>query len=260
MAFFSLKTLAFTALLFGPHTTWALSIILPNTAASAEGATTSSATGGVLGTGAFTNQFLFTSGLLSTIPVGYQIEGIQVRADGASATGSYPVTNLVWSNFDITLAEAAVSITTFGTSAGATVANNMLSPQQVRSGPLTINALSFSDTGSGPNPFGPLITFDTPYLYQGGDLILLISHSTATGTGFAVDATGTGFGYTGTSLFAQRTSTTYGATTVNTTTAAPVVQLVFNAAPVSVPEPNILALFALGGLLTTMTHYRRQRN
>lgn len=259
MPLFRIRLLAFAVVALTCHAASAAVVTLPNSADSVEGSTSSSTAAGVLGTGNFTNQYLFASSLLSTIPVGYQIEGLRVRADGANATGTYPASNLIWTNYDITLAEAAVSLTTFGTAAGATVANNMLNPQQVRAGSLTINVGSFSDTGAGPNPFGPLIVFDTPYIYQGVDLVLLISHSTATGTGFSVDASNAGFGYgTSGSLYAQRTSSSYNATSVSTTSAAPVIQLEFNVAPASVPEPDMLALFALGGIPLAMIR-RRQR-
>lgn len=239
---------------------YASTLTLPNSAQFAEGATSSSTTAGVLGTGNFTNQFFYTSALLSSIPVGYEITGFRVRADAGLATGTYPSAALHWNNYDVTLAEAAVSITAFGSSSN--VAANMLNPQQVLSGALDIAVNSFTDSAASFNPFGPLISFTTPYLYQGGDLIFLVSHGTATGTGFSVDASNTGFGYTNSSQFAQRVATSYNATTVNTTSAAPVIQLEFgpHITTAPVPELDTLTLFLIGSfpLIARAARTRRQ--
>jgi hypothetical protein len=51
----------------------------------------------------------------------------------------------------------------------------MLSSVLVKAGALSISANSFT-TSTSLNPFGSLVVFDTPYVYQGGDLVMLFSH------------------------------------------------------------------------------------
>ena len=224
-------------------------VVLPNTAATLEGNLAAGTMGGVLGTEAFTNQFLYTSSLLTTVPSGSRITGFRVRVDGSATAGTYPRNPMIWDNYDVTLAQAATTVSTMS----GTVAANMTNPQRVRSGSLTINADSFSANGAGPNAFGPLIVFGTPYVYQGGDLVFLVSHSaisSITGfpsSGFSLDATSAGFG----STFTQRSALGYNATTVNVTTGVAVIQLEFASPTTTAPDPGSLALLALGssGLL-----------
>src|SRR6185369_9576629 len=56
-----------------------------------------------------------------------------------------------------------------------TFSANMISPVLVRNGPLTLASNSFT-SGATPNAFGSLLVFDTPYVYQGGDLVMLFRH------------------------------------------------------------------------------------
>jgi hypothetical protein len=67
-----------------------------------------------------------------------------------------------------------------------TFSANMKSPVIVKTGTLSISAGTFT-TGASPNATGPLIVFDTPYVYQGGDLVMMFRHNgsdSATNTAF----------------------------------------------------------------------------
>ena len=69
-----------------------------------------------------------------------------------------------------------------------TFANNVVGPQKlVRSGPLTIPANSYG-FGSTPNPFGPIIAFQSGYYYGGGNLLIELRHNGFTGTSRSIDA------------------------------------------------------------------------
>ena len=58
----------------------------------------------------------------------------------------------------------------------ATFAANLLNPVKVKDGALSIGVNQFS-TGANPNSFETLVLLDTPYVYQGGDLVMLFRHS-----------------------------------------------------------------------------------
>ncbi|MCC5785064.1 MAG: dockerin type I repeat-containing protein [Phycisphaerales bacterium] len=107
---------------------------------------------------------------------GMTITGVTWRT---SIVGSNPPTwppagGATWSDYQITLAEAANPISAMST----TFADNMLNPVLVRSGELTIPEGAFASpdpAAPAPNPWGHEVTFD-PYIYQGGDLVILYSH------------------------------------------------------------------------------------
>ena len=63
----------------------------------------------------------------------------------------------------------------------------------VRSGPLEWKESDWP-WGKAPNPPGPTIHFDTPFMYAGGDLLLEYTHSPTQGLGFAVDAVASAWG------------------------------------------------------------------
>lgn len=91
-----------------------------------------------------------------------------------SATAAWPDGDATFSNYEISLSDGvdpANRQTTF--------VNNIVGPQTVvRTGPLVIPAGSLT-TASSADPFSFEITFDTPYLYTGTNLIIEIQHSTA---------------------------------------------------------------------------------
>src|SRR5207302_8764496 len=80
-------------------------------------------------------------------------------------------------NFDVYLGPSNFAPGSLSTSPAA---NQGAGTMQVRSGPLTFPANSFPG-GSSPNAFGPEITFSTPYTYTGGDLLLTLRYTAASG-------------------------------------------------------------------------------
>lgn len=113
----------------------------------------------------------FSPTALGGLPVGAWITELRFRLS-ANAAAAFPSTTVTWSDYQVTLAQAANSIPAMS----ATFAANMVSPVLVRHGPLSITANTFT-TSPGLNPFSSLLVFDTPYVYQGGDLVVLFSHT-----------------------------------------------------------------------------------
>jgi hypothetical protein len=104
--------------------------------------------------------------------VGDKIIGVRSRLDVGEAV-SLPAANVVVSDLEMTMAQAA------NTLAGMSInfAANLLNPVMVRDGPYTLLANSLPGGGSPTNAFGGLIPFDVPYAYQGGDLVFMFSRT-----------------------------------------------------------------------------------
>jgi hypothetical protein len=135
--------------------------IVPNHLASAEG--NSNFFLFVTGTTTRTYQEIISSTQLSGL-AGSNLTGIQFRMDSAAAAG--------WPTAAGTMTDFTVNIGPGVTPAAQslTFASNFTSaPTTVRTGSLSFNAGDFT-IGGAPNTFGPLITFNSPYLYSGGDL------------------------------------------------------------------------------------------
>ncbi|MBS1492470.1 MAG: T9SS type A sorting domain-containing protein [Bacteroidetes bacterium] len=114
--------------------------------------------------------------------VGNNIVSLSMRIP-TSSVANWPTADVTYSNFDIYLSPSrppsARSLTFDSNITGTKV--------QVRSGSLLVTANSYT-FGSTPNAFGPAITFTTPYLYSGGDLLIELRHSGFTGTTRTNDA------------------------------------------------------------------------
>jgi hypothetical protein len=113
--------------------------------------------------------------------VGAVINGFRLRLKAGQATVTTAVTS---SNFDISIGPPAFQVGSLSTS---TAGNQGPGTVLARSGPITFPANSFVG-GAGPNPFGPLISFTTPYTYTGSDLLLTFS-DTAFSSSIVCDAT-----------------------------------------------------------------------
>jgi len=74
---------------------------------------------------------------------------------------SFPAATVTWSDYEVTLAQAANPISSMSTVFLA----NLLNPVLVKNGALSIGANNFS-AGGNPNSFGTLVVLDTPYVYQ----------------------------------------------------------------------------------------------
>lgn len=125
--------------------------------------------------------------------LGQSINSVALRAL-PSATVAWPAASTTYSNYDIYLFPSVDP-----TARSTTFALNYAGPvTQVRAGSLTIDAGSYT-VGASPNAFGPAITFDSGYLYSGGDLGVEIRHNGSNGTNLSTDAvtasSGPGSGY-----------------------------------------------------------------
>jgi hypothetical protein len=120
-----------------------------------------------------TYQMQISAKQLEGIPPGSLIDGLSFRY-GWGAESSRTATFAHW---HLTLAQASNSIGKMSTA----FAENMANPQLVRSGALQVSASDYPRIGV--NAWGPIIRFDSSYLYRGGDLVVLISH-----TGVPVEA------------------------------------------------------------------------
>ena len=152
------------------------------------------------GTGAFTGpfstlartyQWLINANQLTTM-VGNNIVSLAMRIPTSSAA-NWPTADVTFTNFDIYIgpgrAPASRSLTFDSNFTGTKTL--------VRSGSLVITANSYTFGGT-PNAFGPAITFTTPYLYSGGDLLVEMRHSGFVGTTRTNDAILTSTGGYGT--------------------------------------------------------------
>lgn len=238
---FRLSVLGLFAVLAAPSLHGA-AVVLPNAADGTEGG---SGLNTVLQNGPRTVQLQFAASLLAGVPVGSQFEGISFRLDGSQSTAQ-PSATYSYEEYKIVLAQAANSIADMS----ATFADNMVSPVAVFDGPLTITAASYPG-GSTPNDWGATIAFDVPYAYQGGDLVVWITHPAASGgSGMFLDAMVGTADYRG-----LRNASTFNATTANIVSdGVTVMRLEFT----PIPEPTTVATLAGLGLLG-LTGWRRLR-
>jgi len=117
--------------------------------------------------------------------VGQDLQGLSWRIP-TSATTNWPLSDVTYSAYDIYISGCVDPV-----NRSLTFANNIVGPQtQVRSGSLTILANSYT-FGNNPNTFGTEITFNAPYHYSGGNLLIEIRHAGFTGTSRALEATTT---------------------------------------------------------------------
>jgi len=176
----------------------------------------------VRGTGAArTYQMQFTPDAMGGLPAGARIMALGFRLD-KNAAANFPVaTTVTWSDYEVRLAQAANPITNIST----TFAANLLNPVLVKDGALSIGANQFS-AGGNPNPFGALAVLDTPYVYQGGDLVMHFTHngSDSTNTAFldAVTNASPGYGIS----FRALSANAFGATT-GAAASVTIVEIVF---------------------------------
>ncbi|MBX2991596.1 MAG: choice-of-anchor D domain-containing protein [Bacteroidetes bacterium] len=139
---------------------------------------------GQLANAARTYQYLIHDSLLTGL-VGQRITAIRHRIP-VSASAPWPASDVTITNYDIYLSGSVAPA-----NRSLTFAQNIVGPQtQVRSGSLLIPAGSYP-SGGNPNQFGPEITFDTPWQYTGGHLLVEFRHPGFTGTSSSVDGIAT---------------------------------------------------------------------
>jgi len=119
----------------------------------------------------YTSQQLYPVAELSGLSVGDCITGVAARLNAVGRTtpetSSKQLTEQVWSRFDIRIGEGQDFL-------GPNLADNFVSaPTLVRSGEFTVSPNFFpGDNPSGPHSFSQIASFDTPYVYTGGNLLI----------------------------------------------------------------------------------------
>lgn len=183
---------------------------------------------------------------LSGLAVGQQITALRWRV----VFYSWPFEDATFSDYEITMAQAAKTIPSMST----TVADNIVNPVLVRDGPLSFPANSFQ-VGTTPSPWGPWVGL-TPYTYQGGDLVILFAHTASDqmlwGSVDALDSSAPGYGTT------FRAGVALGFNQPTILLDIPFSVLEIQTGP-AVPEPGTLALFGLATALGVRFVQRRKR-
>jgi hypothetical protein len=156
-----------------------------------------------------TYQMQFTPDALAGSPAGARITELRFRL-ATNSTANFPAGTVTWSDYEVTLAQAANPISSMSTAFQA----NLRNPVLVKDGALSIGANQFS-TGSNPNTFATFLKLDTPYVYQGGDLVMHFTHpgsDSATTTIFdAISTSTSGYGTSFRALSANAFGATIGA-------------------------------------------------
>jgi hypothetical protein len=207
--------------------------------ATSEGNTTSS--NGFIGSLNLTSQLQIVASDLAAqgLQSGDTITGVRTRLEsGGIMTGNRSI-----SDFEITLAQAANALGSMST----TYASNMTAPVLVHDGAFTFLDSQMPE-GSTPNAFGQLVSFTTPYTYQGGDLIFMFTRQAVTGGGGVFTDAHNGDG----TIVRNLNVGSFQATTGSLVSSHAVLQLEFS----SVPEPS-RAVLLLGGLLGMALRRRR---
>ncbi|HRI44253.1 MAG TPA: hypothetical protein PLL78_00055 [Fimbriimonadaceae bacterium] len=139
---------------------------------------------GPMANAARTYQLLINESQL-TAHVGRLIDGYAWRLPN-SATAAWPTADVSFTQFDLRLSPSVAPA-----SRSLTFASNVAGTQVlVKSGALLVPANSYPSGASGTtaNDWGPVIPFDTPYLYLGGHLLIEVRHTGFSGTSRSVDA------------------------------------------------------------------------
>lgn len=146
-------------------------VIVPNYTAGVEADGTFSLTS--TASAGRTYQMTISSSQLSSV-IGEELIGMQFRLNGAASSWPLADANYAFWNIFIGPGVSPASMSnTFAVNFSGT-------STQVRSGALSFTTGSFP-SGSSPNNFGPTLTFNTPYLYTGGDLTVEMRFAQQTG-------------------------------------------------------------------------------
>lgn len=138
---------------------------------------------GPLGNSARTYQLLLDSTVLGSLN-GKTLTGISFRSP-VGTTAPWPPVDAVYNNYAIWLSPSVPPA-----NRSFTFANNIAGTRvQVRSGQLIIPDSTYP--AGGPNSFGPVITFNQPYAYNGGNLLLEIRHNGSNTTFRSINAVST---------------------------------------------------------------------
>lgn len=125
-----------------------------------------------------TYQVMYDPSALRDIPRGSLITGLRLRLFNAAST-SWPPSPVTLTRFEIRMSQTARDLDTMS----AVFSANLLNPVLVRSTPLSLAAGAYPGTAAAdatPEPWGPLIAFDRPFVFGGG---LTVLEFRVTGTG-----------------------------------------------------------------------------
>lgn len=190
--------------------------------------------------GPITFQQVYAPSQLAGLPVGSIITGMQLRLDSSFLES--PASTVA--NFDVSIGPSNFAP---GSLSSSVVANQGAGTVLVRSGSLTFNAGSFPVNNS-PNSFGPLINFTNSFTYNGGNLLLTVSH-TAPSAELDFDV---GSGIAGAQIFQAQS---YNASTLTDSSldTGIAVQFTFTTA---VPEPATMFAVGIGTAVCGAAVYR----
>lgn len=242
-----MKNLLFSAsvfgvLLVGSISSRGLTIDLPNSLEQG------SATTAILPVSSRAMQWVVSSNLLSGLSRGDIITGISFRLDGAS-TLLTPITNTTWTRWDLQLSQSLNKPGQLSTNFAENIGADLTT---VRSGPLTILANSFVGSPASPEPFGPTITFSTPYAYQKSDLIFTLRVESSIVFGISIDSAGP----TPTADYQGWIGVgAYDLLSGNGRLGVPAFELTY----MHVPEPTVFALAAFGIVGILCAHSRPKK-
>lgn len=122
-----------------------------------------------------TLQYVYDKSLLGALSPGVVLTGMSFRLNGGGSP--WPAEDVTFPNFDVQVSDSNQAAGQLDNAFDENIADDAVT---VRNGPLTILKHSYT-AGATPNVFGPPISFDNPYTYNGGDLLITIRH---TGNGF----------------------------------------------------------------------------
>jgi hypothetical protein len=191
------KSLLLLSLFIGNHYGRCQNVVIPSAYTTTYGGLNFN---GPLSNTGITYQLLINQSELTDL-VGETLTGLTFRSPvSLGTTTSWPTVATTYANYDIYLSEGVAPA-----SRSLVFANNIVGIQlQVRSGSLVIAPNSFP--AAAPTSFGSSIVFNTPYVYNGGHLLLEIRHSASDGGSRASDAIGSSNPVFGTTVSTAYTS------------------------------------------------------
>jgi len=224
-----------------------VTVVAPNAQTSDSGQTDNLAP---FGPDDWTYQWDFAASQFSTVSIGSTITSIGFRQ--SQFDGDAPDIEYNLPRWDLQLSSGRNAI---GSLAKNFLANIGADVVMVRSGSLTVPVNSFQGNGTPPGPFF-VITFQTPYIYTGGDLLATLrKQGSSPETSLYVDSiTGGSSAFVNSVASAGDTATSGSVNFYH----IPIAQFTFET-PVTVPEPSAYTLFG-SGLLGFAVLARRRRN